>query len=119
MRIVLASFTALVVSALLLSGCGDGGKAARATKIKALKAQAKALNAAFAEKGDAWSAVKVKVIPARGAWLRSKGTGDEAANKQAYDDANAEAQMVIDEEKAAQREIRDIEDEIARLEAVR
>ncbi|MDF1701431.1 MAG: hypothetical protein P1V36_09780, partial [Planctomycetota bacterium] len=86
---------------------------ARAAKVKELKLELKAHNGKYVELQPGWLEVRNLVIPARQAWLRAKGTGEEAALKEAYDQASAASQETIDAEADWNRRKLEIEDAIA------
>jgi predicted nucleic acid-binding Zn-ribbon protein len=107
---------ALLAAALLAAGCGGRDeKAATQKKIKQLQQEYRKLNGEMAQKLTGWQVIKNKVGPARSAWKAAKGTDDETALKQAYDDATAAANKVIQDEQALHRKILDLKDEITRL----
>ncbi len=113
MRALAPLLIALVASACLLSACnGDDAKAAKAKKLKELRAEMKLHQQSRAALADNWSAVRLKVMPARSAWKRAKGTGEEDALKEAYDAANAAAKAVEKEENAWNRKRIQLEDAI-------
>lgn len=100
----------------LLAACGDDGDAAaKAERIKALKLEIKAHNATYVEIQPGWREIRDKVIPARGAWLRAKGTDDEATAKEAFEQAAAAAQETIEAENAWKAKLRELEEELRRL----
>jgi chromosome segregation ATPase len=115
MRTTLAMLACLV----LFAACGgDDDGEARKAKIANLRKQYQALNAEFAEKSVAWLVVRNALIPARSAMLHAKKSEDEgaaAAAKQAFEEAQAAASDVIQQEQALQGRIRDLKDEIKRL----
>ena len=114
MRTTLAMLACLV----FFAACGGDDGEAKKAKLADLQKQYKALNADFAEKSVAWQVVKNAVIPARSALLRAKKSEDEgaaAAAKQAFEEAQAAANDVIQQEQALQGRIRDMKDEIKRL----
>ena len=114
MRTVTTILTVSLACLLLLGACGGDDGAAKAQKIKDLKAELKGLNAKKAELYEEWQVIRNKVIPANNAWKRAKGTPEEAALKEALDQASAASQETIDAEKEINDRIRELTDEIAK-----
>ena len=114
MRTVTTTFVVVLASLVLLGACGGDDGAAKAQKIKDLKAELKAVNAKKAELHPGWQEIRNLVIPARQAWLRAKGSPEESAAKDAFDKASADAQETIDAEKELDDKIREITDAIAK-----
>ena len=116
----IAAVLALVSVSLLLAACGNEEEIlAKKKQLDQIRTKYKALNAELAEKSPGWQEVKNAVIPARSALIAAKRSEDEsatAAAQEGFDAASAAANTVIDEEKALQDRIRDLKDEIGKLE---
>ena len=116
MRTVTTILLAGLASLLILGACGGDDDAAKRTqRLKGVKQEIKDHNAKYVEIQPGWREIRDKVIPARGAWLRAKGTDGEAAAKEAFDQASAAAQETIDAENAWKAKLRELEEEQRKL----
>ena len=113
MRTVTVLLVAVLATLLVLPSCGgEDEAAARAKKVKDLKAELKAHQADHAELAEGWSAVRNAVIPAKQAWAAAKGTDAEASLKDAYEAAKAAATKAQQEEDAWRQRKNQLTDEI-------
>ena len=109
-------FTIAILScALVLSACGDDKHAAAKAKIKDLLPTYQQLNAEYETKFEGWQETLNSVIPARSAWLRSKGTDEESAAKAAFDAVNADSAEAIKLRDELRIKIRDVKDKLTKL----
>ena len=115
MRTVTTTLLAALAALSLLAACGDDGAAARAQKIKDLEAQLEAHRATYGTLQPGWQEIRVKVIPARQAYMRAKGSPDEAAAKEALDAAVAASQETHDAETEWRRKENELVDALSRL----
>ena len=115
MRTVTTTLIAALAALVLLGACGDDDGAQRAQKIKELKQELKAHRVKYTELQPGWQEIRNKVIPANQAYLRAKGSPEEAAAKEARDAAAAESQKTHDAETEWRRRENELVDEISRL----
>ncbi len=113
MRTLTVLLVALLATTLVLPGCGgEDEAAARAKKVKELKAELKAHRVKRAELDPAWSTARMAVIPAQTAWEAAKGTDAESDLKAALEEARAAAQVAEQEENAWRQRENELTDEI-------
>ncbi len=106
---------AILTSALVLTACGGDDGAAKKAKIKKLEAQYQQLNGEMEAKFTAWQETRNLVIPARSAWLKSKGTDGEGEAKDEFDRINAAAMEASTLQDGLRIQIRDVKDKLTKL----